>query len=334
MSTLDTLLGLIPADAAGRIAKDLGLDPALVTKALGLAPAFLTKALANQASFKEGADAVYQQLAKADPTVLAKLKDYSKLLGAGGGEAALQGLLGDSTDTVVRALERRTGLPMGAALAAVAPAFGALYAKNIGEGQLDVAGLQKTLKADASAFAKANAEVDAAFKGALDSVKAQGAIRAKFTDAEWKAARTAPVLAACLVMAADPSSGGGTQKELDALASTVRGMGAKGVADGMLDTLYSAGVSQAELDEAMASIRSWDKNALLAGAAGQIATSLNAIAKKLGPEDLVAVKASVYNVASAVAGAAKEGGFLGMGDKAVSDKEAAALEALKMALGI
>lgn len=58
------------------------------------------------------------------------------------------------------------------------------------------------------------------------------------------------------------------------------------------------------------------------------------VAKGATPEDMLAFKNLVYGVAVATAEAGREGGFLGIGSKRVSEKEEKALVEIKTALGI
>lgn len=51
------------------------------------------------------------------------------------------------------------------------------------------------------------------------------------------------------------------------------------------------------------------------------------------PEDAAAYRAMLINVAERTAGAAKEGGFLGIGGEQVNDKERAVIEELRALLG-
>jgi hypothetical protein len=64
-----------------------------------------------------------------------------------------------------------------------------------------------------------------------------------------------------------------------------------------------------------------------------IKAAVAAVAAK-APDQAAAYKATLMQVATGVAEASKEGGFLGMGKKVVSDEEAAALADLRLALGL
>jgi hypothetical protein len=63
----------------------------------------------------------------------------------------------------------------------------------------------------------------------------------------------------------------------------------------------------------------------------QVATILGAKAR---PEDAVAFKAYLLRVANTVSGAAKEGGFLGIGGQAVSPQEQQIVAQIAAALGV
>lgn len=101
----------------------------------------------------------------------------------------------------------------------------------------------------------------------------------------------------------------------------------------MLKELFAAGEGEAKA-ETKVEVSESDKDpaqraALLAG----LKDTMALLEAKAGG-DATAVKQWVYGVAEKVAGAAKEGGFLGIGAKALSAEEQTALAELKVALGV
>jgi hypothetical protein len=59
-----------------------------------------------------------------------------------------------------------------------------------------------------------------------------------------------------------------------------------------------------------------------------------ALAKRGAPNEAAAYNKLLLNAAYAAAGAVKEGGFLGLGAKAVSPAEQSAIDSLSAALGV
>jgi hypothetical protein len=94
------------------------------------------------------------------------------------------------------------------------------------------------------------------------------------------------------------------------------------------------------LDELVKSPPSIDPDQLreVQGNIGQLASrqlreAIQILEAKASPEEIDSYKRFVMTVAQAVAGAHKEGGFLGIGGKQISDAENQALDELSAALG-
>ena len=137
-----------------------------------------------------------------------------------------------------------------------------------------------------------------------------------------------PVLAGGLVMAASPSGGAGAVQEVAAFAAAVS-EAAQGAAPGTL---------LGQLAESLHALARRVQTDGLPGTPGgaDAAEGLRATAALVdahaSAEDAGAYKAMLLGVADRVARAAKEGGFLGIGGRQVSDSEAEALETIKAAL--
>jgi hypothetical protein len=157
------------------------------------------------------------------------------------------------------------------------------------------------------------------------------ATKADFTLEEWTQLRAAPLKAAMHIITASPSGPVGIVKEFFALATSVEEITKDAGARPLLKEIFAEGEAKAETTiEVGASDKDQARRAaLLAGLKDTIAL----LDAKAG-SDAAAVKQWVYGVAEKVAGAAKEGGFLGIGGKPVSAEEQAALDELKAALGL
>ena len=149
--------------------------------------------------------------------------------------------------------------------------------------------------------------------------------KADFNAEEWSTLVEAPLFAGMTVVAAER---GGTIRESLAIGKA-----------------YAAARQQhgesALLDEIVSSPPALDPNRLreAGGDVRQLATSrlqaaVAIVQAKAAGEDAEAYKRFVVTVAEAVAGAHREGGFAGIGGTPVSEKEQAALDAIRSTLAI
>lgn len=147
--------------------------------------------------------------------------------------------------------------------------------------------------------------------------------KADFNAEEWSTIVEAPLLAGMRVIAA---SRGGTIRESIAMSKTYS------------QARQQQGHSEL-LDELVASPPSIDSERVRAS--GDVATAStqrlrDAVAlleAKAAPEETEAYKSFVLSLAQTAANAHREGGFLGVGGKQVSDEEQAALDDIAATLG-
>lgn len=142
------------------------------------------------------------------------------------------------------------------------------------------------------------------------------ATKADFNAEEWSTIVEGPVLAGVRVVGAER---GGTIRESLAIGKVYN------------EARQAQGESEL-LDQLVASPPSADPQRLAGG--GDIASvsgerlreALRVLSEKAGPGDVEAYKRFVLSVARAAAEAHKEGGFIGIGGKQVSDEEQRALD--------
>jgi hypothetical protein len=146
-------------------------------------------------------------------------------------------------------------------------------------------------------------------------------LKGHFADDEWTRVRIAPLAVAALVMGASPSSGQAALDEFsaatDAIASTREGT----TPWSLFNVAFGTDFTVDEMNKFMAET---PRSAMLSVVKAAVA---NVAAKD--PADALAYRNMLMNVANQVAGAAKEGGFLGMGAKQVSTEEQATLDELR-----
>jgi hypothetical protein len=142
--------------------------------------------------------------------------------------------------------------------------------------------------------------------------------KASFNAEEWTVVTTAPALAGLFVAASEP---GGQLRESVALSrgyAEARAQQPGELLEAILTTAPSLGpqdaprTPDATRDRALADLR----------------RAVRTLDRLATDDELVAYKRFVYALAQEVAQAHREGGFLGIGGKPISEKEQAALDAI------
>ena len=148
--------------------------------------------------------------------------------------------------------------------------------------------------------------------------------KADFNADEWSTVVDGPLYAGMRVITADR---GGTLRESMALGRVYQETRARQGASPLLDELVKSppSIDQDRLREAGGDISTV--------AAERLREAVRILSEKGTPEEVDAYKTFVMTVAQTVASAHKEGGFLGIGGKEVSDAENQALDELSTALG-
>jgi hypothetical protein len=148
--------------------------------------------------------------------------------------------------------------------------------------------------------------------------------KADFNAEEWSTVVEGPLYAGMRVISADR---GGTLRETLALGRAYQeargGHGASELLDELVKSAPS--IDPDRLREAGGNIA--------AVASERLREAMGILEAKATPEEIDAYKRFVMTVAQAVASAHKEGGFLGIGGKQISDAEDQALDEISTALG-
>lgn len=155
-----------------------------------------------------------------------------------------------------------------------------------------------------------------------------------FTAEEWTLLLKSPMYAGLVVVAADPSGPIGMLKEAFALGKLIaetKGAGgsAELVSDLVVDLTTREGREKAKLTE----IQGKKPEEMRAHALDQLKASAALVDRKV-PAEAAAFKGWLQSVATRIADASKEGGFLGIGGTRVSEEEEQALAATASALGV
>jgi hypothetical protein len=148
--------------------------------------------------------------------------------------------------------------------------------------------------------------------------------KADFNAEEWSTVVEAPLYAAMRVISADR---GGTVRETLALSRVYQEARAGHGESELLDELLKSppSIDPDEIRQAGGNIG--------AVASERLREAITILEAKAAPEEVDAYKRFVMTAAQAVASAHKEGGFLGIGGKQISDAENQALDEISRALG-
>lgn len=311
-------------DLLAKLGSSVGLDPNLVTKGLGAVGPLLTGVMASQTTTPQGLDGLMKLIPQDGG---AGLSNLAGLLKGGAPTEMLSGLFGGpGLGAAGRTLDQALGFKASSLLAMAAPVVMGLVSKMRSERQLDSAGIAKTLQDEQQSFLASGNENATLVKTVLAASGEANAIRARYTDAQWLGIRLGPMAAAQVVMLASPSGPIGTIKEAGAVARAVGEIRDAAAPVSLLGIAFEENFTMEELDTLGG--RKATKEQLL----GQIKDAVATVAAQ-SSEDAIAYRRFLTTVATKVAEASKEGGFLGVGGTLVSAEEKVALGEVGVAVG-
>ena len=312
-------------DTLAKLGASVGLDPNLVTKGLGAVGPLLTGAMAGQTATPQGLDGLMKLIPQDGG---AGLSNLAGLLHGGAPTEALSGLFGGSgLGAAGRTLDQKLGFKASSLLAMAAPVVLGLVSKMRSEQKLDTAGIAKTLQDEQKTFLASGNENATLVNTVLAASNEANATRACYTDAQWQAIRLGPMAAAQVVMIASPSGPIGTIKEAGAVARAVDEVRNAAPPASLLGIAFEENFTMEELNSLGG--RKATKEQLLSAIKEAVAT----VASQ-GTEDAISYRRFLIVVATKVAEASKEGGFLGVGGTLVSAEEKVALGEVGVAVGV
>jgi hypothetical protein len=165
--------------------------------------------------------------------------------------------------------------------------------------------------------------VDEAFKVGSDAEQ----LKARFTDAEWRQIRMAPVAATLYIASASPSGITGLAKEVMTSGETMQSIVKDAAPTSLVDVAYGSVPAKSELEEETGVAKDAPREALL--------KSLQAAAaciKAKSPSDARSFTDTMVALSRKVAEASKEGSFLGIGGTLVSKEEEQAIAEISSAV--
>jgi hypothetical protein len=364
-TTLDQLSASLTPDTLNSLGSALGLDPSVVQQGMNVVGPLVQGGLASASSTPQGAEGLSSLLnqlpaSMGDDPVSAITSALSGggglggllggLLGGGaaaGGAAAasagqidimgalmggssagnpLSGIVnsafGSGIDSIAKSLKGMLGFDVKPLLMAGIPLVLGLLKKQMSSSKMDSSGLASMLKQEADDFAKSGAPEAKMVADAMAVGKKASALRSSLSDEDLVALKAGALSAIGLVAAASGSKGAAA--ELDAGVKALTELAGSAAPASIIDVAYGEGFSDEEIKAYATSVSTQGVVAALSKA--------NAVVKAKSSDDLAAFRTTITNAAEAAAKASKEGGFLGIGGKQVSDDEINALQMVSAAL--
>jgi hypothetical protein len=154
-----------------------------------------------------------------------------------------------------------------------------------------------------------------------------------YTAEEWQTLTRAPFIASLAIVSGAPSGPLGIMHEATAMAQSMQEL----IQQSNEPLMAAIGAELKEDPKKMQEelkVNAKSPADVEAQALEALKNASSILAAKATPEEAAAYKKFVMDMGARVAGAAKEGGFMGMGGVQVSDREKAILAELATALGV
>jgi len=322
-SLAELLTQSLTPDLVGQIGKTVGLDTNLVHKGLGVVGPLVTGALANTAQSPLGMDGLMKLMPQSGSSSgIGSL--LSMITGGGASSSTLSGLFGPGLSAITRTLERSLGFKVAPLIAMATPLVMNLVGQTMKSANLDKASMAQMLQDEHKQFMNSGSEASKLVMKAIDAGKEAAVAKARYSAEQWTTVRVAPMVVAQAVMDASPSGTLGRSKELAAAASAITAF---------KDTASPTSLVNLAFD---VDLTSNEKDVLTRNAASALDVIRDAVAavSANSPRDASEYGRLLLNVASQVAEASKEGGFLGVGGTRVSENEQKAIDQIRALIGI
>ena len=327
---LESIGSQITPDMVGTIGKAIGVDEGKVQDGLGTVGPVVLGSLAEKSKTTSGMDDIMKMLPQ-EGASSGGLSDLLGLFGKGPMSAVAQGSLlndvfGQGASAIGKVLSSKLGFDVTPLLAAAVPAILGAIAKSANTQKLDSQGIASFLQTERSNLAaNAKPEVLATLSEVQSAAGAADALKAAFSNEEWLKLRLAPTATAFYVVTASPSGPVGMLKELGAAGDVMKTALKDAPATSLVNVAFGNALAETEgevhIDEKSARPTMLDTIKAAAAAV-----------KAKTPAEYDGFAASLKNLATSVANASKEGGFLGFGGKTVSKEEQQALDEISAAL--
>jgi len=321
-SLIETLTQSLTPDLVGQIGKSVGLENSLVNKGLGVVGPLVTGALANTAQSPLAMDGLMKLIPQTSGSSgLGSL--VSMITGGGASTSTLSGLLGPGMSAITGTLERSLGFKIGPLLGMAAPLVMSLLGQTIKSQNLDKAGVAQLLQQEHQQFMSSGSDASKLVMKALDAGKEATVVKARYSADQWATVRLAPMAVAQAVMAASPSGMIGRSKELAAATSAIAAGKEAASPTSLVSLAFDTDLTSTEID--VLKQNPAPATTLIRDAVAAVSTN--------SPADSSDYGRFLVNVATQVAEASKEGGFLGVGGTRVSEDEQKAIDQVRRAVG-
>lgn len=327
---LETIGSQMTPDMVGTIGKALSVDDAKVQEGLQVVGPLVQDSLADRSKTTAGMDSIMKMLPQ-DGATQGSMNDLLGLLDKGPMAAVAQsGLLnqvfGQGASAISKVISSKLGFDVTPLIAAAVPAILGAIANAAKDQKLDSQGIANLLQTQQTGFtASAKPEVLAVLNEAKSAAGAADALKAAFSTEEWLSIRLSPTATAFYVVTASPSGPIGMLKELSAAGDLMKGALKDAPATSLVNVAFGNALAETEgevkIDEKSARPQMLEA---IKGAAAAV--------KAKTPAEYDSFAATLKTLATSVANASKEGGFLGIGAKTVSKSEQAALDEINAAL--
>jgi hypothetical protein len=327
---LGTLNELMTPDVVAQLAKAISVNAPVVSKSVMIAGPTVLGSLAQTAATTEGAAVLMQMIPRdVSASTTALRSELLEQLGKDGLSADMMNtVLGPGVNAIASTLSRTAGFDVRPVLALTTPLVMSLMGKAVKTDKLDAAGLAEMLQRESATFMRdpANTQTAGVAQGALKAGEQASTLRKTFDDLEWMKVRMAPLAALYLVVQASPSSAGGEAQEVKAAADTINDAVKNATPTSLLTTMFGNELTRNELDILKRDAPPSEKMLLTIKDAVEVVTAKDQL-------EAGAYGDMVLAVATQVANASAEGGFLGVGSKKVTDDEQRVLDAIASAIG-
>jgi len=322
-SLIESLTQSLTPDLVGQIGKSVGLDNNLVSKGLGVVGPLVTGVLASSAQSPLGMDGLMKLIPQTDSSSgLGSL--VSMITGGGASTSTLPGLFGPGLSAITGTLERSLGFKVGPLIAMAAPLVMNLVGQTMKSRNLDKVGVAQLLQEEHTQFMKSGSDASKMVMKALDAGKEAAGSKARYSAEQWAKVRIAPMAAAQAVMDASPSGVIGRSKELAAAASAIAASRNTALPTALVNLAFDVDLSSEETD--VLKQKSAPATSLVREAVAAVSAN--------SPADVSEYGRLLVSVATQVAEASKEGGFLGIGGTRVSEPEQKAIDEIRALVGI
>ena len=283
----------------------------------------MTGVLASSAQSPLGMDGLMKLIPQTDSSSgLGSL--VSMITGGGASTSTLPGLFGPGLSAITGTLERSLGFKVGPLIAMAAPLVMNLVGQTMKSRNLDKVGVAQLLQEEHTQFMKSGSDASKMVMKALDAGKEAAGSKARYSAEQWAKVRIAPMAAAQAVMDASPSGVIGRSKELAAAASAIAASRNTALPTALVNLAFDVDLSSEETD--VLKQKSAPATSLVREAVAAVSAN--------SPADVSEYGRLLVSVATQVAEASKEGGFLGIGGTRVSEPEQKAIDEIRALVGI